>query len=184
MIPLMDVRLAETEDLARCASLSPGVQSTHAWQLRLAYDPIAAQPGDELGATLHRTRLPRPITTGPGNAEPLELLWSRAADVLVAEDAQGIGGYLVLTLSHDAPSVTIARLVVAPVARRAGVGGLLLRAAMQWGQAMQLELLVAHCAARNDPAVNFYIRYGMRFSGYSEAFYPRGEIALFWRRAL
>lgn len=181
---LMDVRLADPDDFAVCAKLSPSVQSTHAWQLRLAYDPLAVQPGEELGATLHRTRLPRPIATGPGSIEPLDELWSRAADVLIAEDAQGVGGYLVLTQSASAPTVTIERVVVAPMARRSGVGGKLLHAATQWGQAMRLETLIAHCAARNDPAINFYMRYGMRFAGYSEAFYPRSEIALFWRKPL
>lgn len=180
----MDVRLAEPEDFADCAKLSPQVQSTHAWQLRLAYDPLAVQPGEELGATLHRTRLPRPITTGPGSLEPLDSLWARAADVLIADDGATIAAYLVLTQSTSAPTVTIERVVVAPNARRSGVGGALLRAAIQWGQAMQLESLNAHCAARNDPAISFYLRHGMRFAGYSEAFYPRSEIALFWRKPL
>lgn len=180
----MDVRLAEPDDLPLCTKIPVQIQSTHAWQLRLAYDPLAVMPSEELGATLHRTRLPRPLTTGPASIEPLDQLWSRAADVLVVDDAPSIAGYLVLTENTATPALTIERLVVAPAARRHGVGGALLRAALQWGQAMQLPTLTAHCAARNDPAITFYLRHGLRFAGYNEAFYGRGEIALWWHKPL
>lgn len=180
----MDVRLADDEDLAVCAGIPTTVQSTHVWQLRLGFDPTAALPGDELGATLYRTRLPRAVMVKPASAEPLEELWLRAAGVVLAEDTHGIAGYTVLTVAPSAPRVTLARLVVAPAARRGGVGSLLLRAALQWGRAMQHDGLAAHCPARNDPAVRFFMRCGLRFAGYSEALYPRGEIALFWHRPL
>lgn len=180
----MDVRLAEEEDLAVCAGMSATVQSTHVWQLRLGFDPTAALPGDELGAALCRTRLPRAVAVKPGSAETLQELWSRASDVVLVEDTQGIHGYAVLTVAPAAPRVSLARLVVAPAARRRGVGSLLVRAALQWGRAMQLDGIATHCPARNDPAVAFFMRCGLRFAGYSEAMYPRGEIALFWHRPL
>jgi GNAT superfamily N-acetyltransferase len=180
----MDIRQALSDDLVECEALPASVQSTHVWQLRLAYDPLSAQSGGELGGSLHRTRLPRPIQVVPATPEPLEMLWQRAADVMIAEDEQGIAGYIVLRVLEAAPTVMIERLVVAPHIRRSGIGGLLIRAAAQWGSAYQLESLVAHCPARNDPAANFYMRWGLRFAGYSEAFYPRAEVALFWQRPL
>ncbi len=180
----MDVRLAEDEDLAVCANIPPTVQSTHVWQLRLGFDPTAALPGEELGASLYRTRLPRAVAVRPASAETLEELWQRASDVVLAEDGQGIAGYAVLTVAPAALRVSVARLVVAPTARRRGAGSLLMRAALQWGRAMQLDGLATHCPARNDPAVAFFMRCGLRFAGYSEALYPRGEIALFWHRPL
>jgi GNAT superfamily N-acetyltransferase len=118
----------------------------------------------------------------PASAEPIEQLWSRAAEVLVAEDDQGIVGYVALTISESAPVATVARLVVAPQARRSGIGGALLKTAVQWSRMVGLEMLVGHCAARNHPAAHFYMRWGFRFAGYSEAFYPRGEVALFFQR--
>lgn len=180
----MDIRQADSTDLQLCAAVSPASQSTHVWQLRLAYDPVAGQSSEELGATLHRTRLPRQIVINTASAEPLQALWSRAADVLVAADEEQIGGYLVLTFEHSAPIVTVARLVVAPAFRRTGVGGKLIRSAMQWSRAMGFDMLAGHCATRNDPAANFYMRHGFKFAGYSEVFYPRGEIALLWQRAV
>ena len=180
----MDVRQAEAADLAVCAGLTTSVQSTHVWQLRLAYDPVAGHSSDELGATLHRTRLPRPIMVQPASAERFDQLWTRAADVLVADDGEQVQGYMVLTVDAAAPAVTVARMAVAPALRQQGVGGLLLRAAAQWGSAMGLARLAGHCSARNDPAARFYMRWGMRFAGYSEVFYPHGEAALFWQRPL
>jgi GNAT superfamily N-acetyltransferase len=178
----MDIRLAEPEDFAACAAISPAVQSGHVWQLRLAYDPTAQQPVDELGAMLQLSRLPRPIVLQPSSVESLEALWSRAADVLVAEDEGGISGYIVLTIEPHNPSATIARLVVTPLLRRAGIGGQLVQVARQWGRAAGVDRLLAHCSARNHPAASFYMRYGFRFAGYSEAFYARNEVALFWQR--
>ncbi len=180
----MDVRQADLVDFEACVALPATIQSTHVWQLRLTYDPLATQLGDDLGVVLSRTRLPRPVTIGPGSMEPLNQLWQRAADVLVAETDEGIVGYLVLTLPPSLPAVRVERLVVAPAARRSGVGRLLLNAAVQWGRAYRYESLVAFCAARNDPAASFYLRWGLRFAGYSEAFFPRGEIALFFHRPL
>jgi len=174
----MDVRQANQADFEACLALPPTVQTTHVWQLRLAYDPISVQPTEELGGTLHCTRLPRPIVLKPASVEPLDVLWARAAEVLVVEDDHGVGGYVALTVDEGA--TTIGRLVVAPTLRRGGVGGALLRAAQQWSSAMGLERLVGHCSARNHPAVNFYLRWGLRFAGYSEAFYPYGEVALFF----
>ncbi len=180
----MGIRQASADDLEACSAISATVQITHVWQLRLAYDPIAPQMSEELGATLHRSRLPRSITVQPANPEPLAELWERATDILVAEDTRGIAGYVVLVASDHSAMVQIARLVVAPLARRAGLGGSLLRSAQQWGAAYRLGLLTAHCGARNDAAASFYMRWGFRFAGYSEAFYPRGEIALFFQRQL
>lgn len=180
----MDIRQASSDDLEFCQALSPRVQSTHVWQLRLAHDPTAPQVPEELGGTLYRSRLPRPIMVGLASSEPLDVLWSRAADVLVAEDEQGVAGYVVLNASEHGPLIQIARLVVAPHARQNRVGRSLLSAAAQWGAGYQFATLVAHCSTRNEAAARFYLRWGFHFAGYSEAYYPRGEIALFFHRPL
>jgi ribosomal protein S18 acetylase RimI-like enzyme len=60
----------------------------------------------------------------------------------------------------------------------------LLRTAAAWAKAEGLTGLIAHCAARNHPAVAFFTHAGFTFSGYSEAYYPRGEVALFWQHGL
>jgi ribosomal protein S18 acetylase RimI-like enzyme len=180
----MDVRQASTDDYELCAAIPTSVQTTHVWQLRLTYDPTAPYPADELGAGLYRSRLPRPIIVGPASSESLADLWGRANDVLVAEDEQGIAGYIVLTVEPHAPALHVARLAVAPLSRRARIGGTLLQNAVRWGSAYRFETLVSHCGARNDPAANFFMRWGLRFAGYSESFYPRGEVAMFFQRPL
>jgi GNAT superfamily N-acetyltransferase len=178
----MDIRQAEPADLSYCAALPASVQSTHVWQLRLGYDPTVSQTSTELGGMLHCTRLPRPITVQPASAEPIDQLWTRAAEVLIAEDQGELVGYIVLSVSPTAATTIIERLVVAPGLRRHGVGGALLNTAVRWSDAVRLEALTGHCSVRNHPAASFYMRSGLRFAGYSEAFYPRGEIALFFQR--
>ncbi|WP_029215647.1 GNAT family N-acetyltransferase [Kallotenue papyrolyticum] len=180
----MDIRSADLADFAACQALPDTIQSTHVWQLRLVHPPLAPQPGDEVGGILTRTRLPRPVTLAPASQESLADLWQRATEVLVAEEQATLVGYVVLTTPPELPATRIERLVVAPALRRQGIGGLLLAAAMQWSRSFGYEALIAFCAARNDPAARFYLRYGLRFAGYSEALLPRGEIALFFQRSL
>jgi ribosomal protein S18 acetylase RimI-like enzyme len=85
---------------------------------------------------------------------------------------------------EERPAANISRLAVAPALRRRGVGSALMSAAARWAAAEGLNGLAAHCPARSFPAVAFYTRCGFTFAGYSEAYYPRSEIALLWYRAI
>ena len=179
----MELRPAELEDLRACAAIPRAVSSSHVWQLTLARDPSAALATSEFGIALRCLRLPRQVAVEPPG-EALEGLWERAAAVFVAADEATLGGFVVLTAAEERPAATVARLVVVPELRRRGLGTALLRVAANWAAAEGLAGLSAHCSARNHPAVAFYTRSGFTFAGYSEAYYPRGEVALFWQRGV
>ena len=179
----MELRPAEFEDLQACAAIPTAVSSSHVWQLTLSRDPSASLATSEFGMTLRCLRLPRPVVVEPPGA-PLETVWERAAAVFVAEDEALLSGFIVLAAAEERLAATIARLVVAPDLRRCGCGTELVRTAARWAAAEGLAGLTAHCSARNHPAVAFYTRSGFTFMGYSEAYYPRGEVALFWQRSV
>jgi GNAT superfamily N-acetyltransferase len=179
----MDLRPAEFEDLQGCAAMSRAVSSGYVWQLTLARDPAAALAASELNIMLRCLRLPRQVVVEPPG-EPLDVIWHRATAVFVAEDDAMLHGFIALTAVDERPAAHIARIVVIPGARQRGTGTALLRTAADWAQDEGLAGLTAHCSARNHPAVAFFTHAGFTFSGYSEAYYPRGEVALFWQRGL
>ncbi len=179
----MELRPAEIEDIRACAAISGAVSSSHVWQLTLARDPSASLATSEFGMTLRCLRLPRPVEVKPPG-ESLDAIWERAAAAFVAADEDLLGGYVVLSAAEERPAATVARLVVTPALRRRKVGTALLRIAAAWATSEGMDGLQAHCSARNHPAVAFYTRSGFTFAGYSEGFYGRGEVALFWQRSV
>jgi ribosomal protein S18 acetylase RimI-like enzyme len=179
----MDLRPAELADLDGCTAMPRSVSSTHVWQLSLVRDPAVSPVTSGYSMSLSCLRLPRPVIVEPPG-EPLGSLWARAIAAFVACDGTELGGYIVLTPAEARPAATIARLAVGTDLRRRGIGSALVRLAARWAEAEGLTGINAHCSARNHPAVAFYTRSGFTFSGYSEAYYPRGEVALFWQRGL
>ncbi len=179
----MELRPADLDDLAACAALSPTVTSSYVWQLSVARDQAVAVTATEFAMSLRCLRLPRPVTIGPSGV-PLEVIWERAVAVFVAAEEEGPVGFIALTEAEERLAVTVARLVVAPNMRRQGIATALVKLASRWALAEGLHSLVAPCSARNHPATSFYMRAGFLFVGYSEAYYPRGEIALLWQRSI
>ena len=179
----MELRPAELEDLRACAALPKAVASSYVWQLTVDREPATPMVASEYCIALRRVRLPRQITVEPPGM-PLEAVWEHAVAVFVAEFETGLAGFVALTRAEERPAGNVARLVVLPECRRQGVATALLRVAAHWAAAEGLTGLIAHCSARNDPAVAFYTRAGYTFTGYSEAHYPRGEAALFWQRGI
>jgi GNAT superfamily N-acetyltransferase len=179
----MELRPAELEDLRVCGSIPMRVASSHAWQLLADPDSPASPAAGELHVTLRRHRLPRPVAVDPPGA-PLEVVWDQAAMVFVAAEEDEILGFVALDTTRERPAARIARVVVAPAVRRQGIGTALVHTATRWATTEGLVALAAHCSARNDPAVAFYLRCGFSFAGYSESYYGRNEVALFWQRAV
>ena len=164
-------------------AISTGVASNHVWQLAVERDPTATLETTEYAIALRCSRLPRPVNIKlPG--EPLDVVWKRAVAMFVAAQDDVVGGYLVLTAADERPAATIARLVVAPPLRRRGTARALVRTAAQWAAAEGMTTLLGHCSARNHPAATLYTRLGFTFCGYSDTYYPRNELALFWQRKL
>lgn len=178
----MELRLADEQDWAGCAALPTSVQSTHVWQLSVVRDATQPLTSAEINVALRSLRLPRPVTVQPAGPS-LETLWPAAAAILVAERDDQIAGYIVLTALPERPALAVSRFVVAPTVRERGLASLLLRSAVRLASYQQYTALVANCSARNHPAVVCLTRNGFTFAGYSEAMYPRGEVALLWQRS-
>jgi ribosomal protein S18 acetylase RimI-like enzyme len=179
----MELRPAELDDLRVCAAIPQSVRSNYVWQFAVERDPSGAPMTSEWSITLRCQRLPREVVVEPPGAR-LDVVWKRAAAVFVAGEEETLLGFVALARVDERPAAHVARLVVAPAARRRGVGRALVRAAAQWANTEGLTALTAHCSARNHPAVKFYGRAGFSFSGCSVSYYPRGEAALFWERPL
>ncbi len=179
----MELRPAELDDLRACAAMPKAVPSNYVWQLALDRDPTASLTTSEFGIALRCVRLPRQVAVEPPG-EPLDTIWERAAAVFVAEDDAVLQGFVALTAAEERPAAHVARIVVAPEARQQGVGTALLRVAATWAAGEGLLGLTAHCSARNHPAVAFFTHSGFTFAGYSEAYYSRSEVALFWQRGV
>lgn len=179
----MELRPAELEDLESCALLSATVQSGYVWQLSLTREPAVPAMASEFSMSLRCLRLPRPVRIMPAGAA-LDDIWKRADAAFVADDNGAVSGFIILTYAEERSAANIARIVVAPAARRSGIGTGLLRTAGRWATGEGLECLIAHCAARNHPGVAFYLNSGFTFAGYSESYYPRGDVALLWQRSL
>lgn len=179
----MELRPAELEDLRACAAISQAVATTHVWQLTTERDPTAPLTPSDLLTTLRCVRLPRQvIVESPG--APLDIVWENAAGVFVAAEDESLLGFVALTTMEERPAANIARLAVAPEMRRRGIGTALLSVAARWAATEGLKGLAGHCPARSYPTVAFYTRRAFTFAGYSEVYYPRGEIALFWYRGI
>ncbi len=179
----MELRPAELEDLRVCAAMPEAVSSGYVWQLTLARDPSAALVASEINITLRCLRLPRQVVVEP-LGEPLDAIWERATAAFVAENEAILHGFIALTREGERRAVHVARIVVVPAVRQRGIGTALLRTAAAWAESEGLTGITAHCSARNHPAVAFFTHAGFTFSGYSEAYYPRSEVALFWQRGL
>ncbi len=57
-------------------------------------------------------------------------------------------------------------------------------AAAEWAAAGGARALVMEMQPKNDPAIQFALKLGFEFCGYSDVHYANHEIGLFWRRAL
>lgn len=80
--------------------------------------------------------------------------WQRGYCILVAEDWLGAGivGYVDIGPEPDLQTGWLWHLVVERSFRRQGVGGMLLRAALQWSGDHQLRRLMAPLQTKTTPA--------------------------------
>jgi [ribosomal protein S18]-alanine N-acetyltransferase len=86
----------------------------------------------------------------------------------VAADATVIGFLVARRVGAD---MEILNLAVKEDARRAGVGGSLLREALKWGENSQAEKAFLEVRASNSAALKFYERYGFQATGRRQRYY-------------
>lgn len=87
----------------------------------------------------------------------------------VAVEENEILGFLVAR--RVGGDIEILNFAVQPEARRCGVGGMLLAAAMQWGSAVKAETVMLEVRASNFAALQFYERRGFSVVGRRPRYY-------------
>jgi GNAT superfamily N-acetyltransferase len=202
----VEIRAAGEDDLPACLALDDSYTTAYTWQVEV----VRGEPGlttfnvslntnvvlgdSALSVTFRPVKLPRtrkvlgPIATllkdGNQAAGMARLQAWRAADlVLVAEQANMLCGYLVLTVVAGSGIGWISSLVVANSMRRKGVGTMLMAAARRWaryghGSAASLRALMLEVSIKNYPAVAFCRKEGFSFCGYTDYSFNNGDIVL------
>lgn len=100
--------------------------------------------------------------------------------VAVAEDDDGLLGYVALSLAADVADLT--RVAVAPTARRRGLGTALLGWAVQEAATAGAERVVLEVAATNEPAVRLYAAAGFTEVARRSRYYRAGVDAVVMAR--
>lgn len=98
--------------------------------------------------------------------------YERAAEgegAWVAEDEQGIGGFLVARRLVE--EVEVLNLAVRPDARRNGTGTRLLQAAMDWSKSLGAKSVLLEVRESNQGAIRFYERRGFVVAGRRPKYY-------------
>lgn len=171
----MQIRPATSSDIPFLAKLDHHYSTDHVWQMNLN------TAREEISIAFHEVRLPRPMRVQyPRDPERLADEWTGKLVVLVAEQEQGIGGYLCLEQA-TAPDVGwITDLVVSLPSRRQGVGTALLLAARAWCAQHGLSRMMLEMQSKNFPAIQLARRAGFAYAGYSDQYFPDQDIALFF----
>jgi len=100
-----------------------------------------------------------------------------AVYVAEREDDGAIIGRLSLARDTHPASAHVADLglMVASDARRQGVGGALLEAAVKWADGAGIRKLELHVFPWNEPAIQLYEKFGFEREGYRKGHYARAE---------
>lgn len=175
----MNIRPAQARDLEACLALDESFETEYVWQMETA----RVDGGIQLA--FRTTRLPRPMrvpSQAPRDAmlDHLEL----GACFVVAEEYPRLLGFADATADLDQRAAWLHYLIVAPDARRRGVGAQLLRETLQWARDKKLRVVIATLSTKNYPASNFLQKHGFAFCGFNDRYYHNRDIALFFACAL
>jgi GNAT superfamily N-acetyltransferase len=174
-----NIRPTIPSDLARLMGLDHSLQSDHVWQLELRRETGQAV------ATFREVRLPRPIALDyPHNPFALADEFKKTTSMLTAVSGPDIIGYVAIIERAAVSLAWVTDLVVAPQARRQGVGSALLLAAQDWALEREHRSMMMEMQAKNLPAIRLAQKHGYDFCGYNDHYYLNQDVALFFARAL
>ncbi len=169
----MEIRPATLMDLNVCLAMDDAYESEYVWQMEERNNNGA------IAISFRQTRLPRVMkVTGSISRDKLAQNFQQGGKLLVADDGQGVRGFIDLVVSEWNQSLWIDNLLVAPGFRRRGMGGRLMRAALEWARQKQLRVVMLDTSTKNYPAICFFQKYGFSFCGFSDRLYPNYDIAM------
>jgi GNAT superfamily N-acetyltransferase len=169
------IRNAISSDIPLLLQLDHGYSTDHVWQMAVRRDR------EEIAVSFREVRLPRTMrVVYPRDPQRLLDEWTLRSALFVAEqDGQKIG-YIALIEGPAPKSAWVTDLVVGLPDRRQGVGSKLLSAGIEWCKTRKLHFLVMEMQSKNYPAISLAKKMGLRFTGYSDAYFPNQDIALFF----
>jgi ribosomal protein S18 acetylase RimI-like enzyme len=173
------VRKAELADLNACLLIDPSFVTDHVWQME------SRDSEGVVSVTFRTVRLPRPMKVSyPRDTDGLIDNWRRGECFLTAHEDAEVVGFLDMTIQPWNMTGWVNNLVVAKPHRRRGIGTVLLRSALRWGQEMHLLKVVTETQTKNYPAIKFYQKNAFSFCGYNDRYYVNQDIALFFVQPL
>jgi ribosomal protein S18 acetylase RimI-like enzyme len=169
------IRPAVSTDIKTLAALDHGYSTDHVWQMGFQ------EAGGSISVQFKEVRLPRPMRVRyPRNPKGLSDTWTELAALLVAEVEAKLVGYLGLVPGPAPGSAWVTDLAVDLVSRRHGHATALVSAARQWALASGFRNLYMEMQSKNYPCIRLARKLGFAFAGYSDHYYPDGDIALFF----
>ncbi|MCS6906579.1 MAG: GNAT family N-acetyltransferase [Anaerolineales bacterium] len=180
-MPQIEIRPSLVSDLDQLLALERDYITQYVCQIE-----IEENGDDEIQTIrLRRVRLPRLVRVEyPRNRQQLLDEWTNSAGLLVAGQGEQIVGYVAFCLQKAPCSVWITDLVVGRPLRRQGIARALVLAVEEWALAKEQQRLVLEMQSRNDPAIQMAKKFGFEFCGFQEAYYPNGDVALFFARSI
>lgn len=169
------VRPAVSNDIPELIELDHGYSTDHVWQMG------HRDENSTVSVEFQQVRLPRPMRVRyPREPGRLKEEWTAKSVVLVSELEEERTGYLVLSAGPAPGALWITDLVVDLRFRRQGHGSGLLQAAGAWSAERGFHRLFLEMQSKNFPAIRLAKKLGYVFAGYSDRYYPDGDIALFF----
>jgi ribosomal protein S18 acetylase RimI-like enzyme len=175
------VRAAKASDIETVVAFDHSYGTDYVWQMDVEEDEGGGRPA----VHFRETRLPRRMTVGyPRPVEGLSETWKERAKVLVAEDEEGVMGYLCLDRDISPGAAWVTDLAVTPLRRRRGAGSKLVLAAQAWAGEQGLQRVLLEMQSKNYPAIRLAQKLAYEFCGYNDRYYANQDIAVFFAKSL
>ncbi len=179
-MPKIEIRPSHVSDLEQLLALERDYTTLYVRQI-----DIETEEDETQTVVLRRVRLPRPTRVDyPRNRQQLLDQWGYCDAILVATQQEQIVGYIAFSLQKSPHTVWISDLIVQRTMRRQGIGRALLFAAEEWGSQKEQQRILLEIQSRNDPAIQMAKKFGFDFCGFQEAYYPNGDVALFFAKTI
>lgn len=170
-----EIRQAISADIPELMEMDHGYSTDHVWQMGVRDE----HEGKSI--QFQEVRLPRPMRVSyPRDPKRLADEWTHRSVVLIAESDEHKLGYTSLVPGPAPDSVWLIDLVVDLRFRGHGHGKALMLAAREWAVLNGFGTMFVEVQTKNFPAIQLARRTGFTFSGYSDAYFPDGDIALFF----
>ncbi len=173
------IRFPTLQDINACFNLDAHVNTEYVWQMRRVVEP------HKISVTLQRVRLPRTMKLRyPPLGDSLMRHYEQRDALWVAVERGVVVGFVLIVPDGTTGVAWIRHLVVDRPQRRRGLGTALLERAVHAIAERGADRVVVAINAKNDPGIQFFLHHRFEISGYNEAHFGRGDIAMYLSRSL